>query len=137
MLCLLLLTVAGCTYPYTVRRPLPTDPPLSREEIQRMSTAGVSDGVVYELLDKRGAASLTPDDLVALKEAGTSDTLVQKAIASEKKIVEPVIIENYYYYGYPYYGTSFAFGVGYGYGYYGHHHGGYYPRGSMGIRVYR
>ena len=102
-----------------------------------MSTAGVSDPVVYEILDKRGAAALTPDDLVALKEAGTPDTVVQKAIASEKKIVEPVIVENYYY-GYPYYGTSFSYGVGFGYygGYHGYY-GGYYPRGSMGIRVYR
>lgn len=137
MLCLLLLATAGCYYPsYTVRRPLPTDPPLSREELERLSTAGVSDPVVIELIDKRGASALTPDDLVALKDAGTPDAVVQKAIASEKKIVEPVIIENYYY-GYPYYGTTFSYGVGFGYGhgYYGGYYGGY--RGGMGIRVYR
>ena len=137
MLCLLLLTVAGCTTPtYTVRRPLPHDPPLSREEIERLSTAGVSEPVVMELLDKRGAAALTPDDLVALKESGTPDAVVQKAIASEKKVVEPVIVENYYY-GYPYYGTSFSYGIGFGYGYYGGYYGHCYPRGSMGVRVYR
>lgn len=137
MLCLLLLTAAGCTYPtYTVRRPLPTEPPVSREELERMSTAGVSDPVMFELLDKRGAAALTPDDLVALKEAGAPDAVVQKAIASEKKIVEPVVVENYYY-GYPYYGTTFSYGVGFGYGYYGGHYGYCYPRGAYGVRVYR
>ena len=137
MLCLLLLAAVGCYTPtYTVRRPLPTDPPLSREEIERMSSAGLSDAVVFELLDKRGAMPLTPDDLVAMKEAGTPDAVVQKAIATEKKVPQQVIVENYYY-GYPYYGTTFSYGVGFGYGYgYGHCYGGY-PRGYAGIHAYR
>lgn len=139
LFCLVLLTVAGCTYPtYTVRRPLPSDPPLTREEIERMSTAGVSDNVMFELLDKRGAVALTPDDLVALKSAGAPDAVVTKAIASERKTPEHIVVENYYYpyYGYPYYGASFSYGVGFGYGY-GHCYYGGYPRGAAGIRVYR
>jgi hypothetical protein len=67
--------------------------------------------------------------------------VVQKAISSERKVVEKVIVEDYYaypypyYYGYPYYGASFSYGFGWGYG--GYYHGGCYPRGAVGVRVYR
>jgi len=140
LLCLLLLTASGCVYPaYTVRRPLPSEPPVSREEIERMSTAGISEAVMIELLEKRGAQPLNTDDLVALKKAGAPDPVVQKAIASERKVVERVVVDDYYpaYYPgyYPYYGASFSYGFGWGYPYYGY---GYsYPRGYMGVRVYR
>jgi hypothetical protein len=120
MLCLLLLAGAGCYPAYVVRRPLPTEPPVSKEEIIRMSSAGISDPVMIDLIEKRGANPLAPDDLVALKNAGTPDDVVQKAIASERKVVERVVVDDYYaypYYGYPYYGG--------------------YPRGYMGVRVYR
>jgi len=139
MLCLLLLASASCTYPaYRIRRTLPTDPPVSREEIERMSGAGISEPVMIELIERRGAAPLTPDDLVVLKNAGAPDAVVQKAIASERQIVERVVVENsgypYPYYDYPYYGASFGYGFGWGYG--GYYYGGY-PRGYMGVRVYR
>ncbi|HVR85753.1 MAG TPA: hypothetical protein VMU54_15650 [Planctomycetota bacterium] len=140
MCCLLLLASSGCVYPaYTIRRPFPTEPPVSKEEIIRMSSAGLSEPVMIDLLEKRGANALTPDDLVALKNAGTPDSVVQKAIASERKVVERVV-DDYYaypyypYYGYPYYGASFSYGFGWGYG--GYYYGGY-PRGYMGVRVYR
>jgi hypothetical protein len=137
-LCLLLLAMAGCIYPaYTVRRPLPTEPPVSREEIERMSNAGISEAVMIELIEKRGALALSTDDLVALKKADAPDPVVQKAIASERKIVERVIVEDYdsgYYPGYyPYYGASFSYGFGWGYPYFGYG----YSRGAMGVRVYR
>jgi hypothetical protein len=133
MLLVLLATLGGCAYPaYTVRKPLPSQPPLSREELERLSIAGISEPVMMELIEKRGALPLTPDDLVALKNAGAPDPVVQKAIATERKIVERVIVEDYY--GYPYTGTSFSYGVGFGYG--GYYYGGY-PRGYFGVRVYR
>jgi hypothetical protein len=139
MLCVVLLASAGCTYPaYTVRRALPTDPPVSREEIERMSGAGISEPVMIDLIERRGAMALTPDDLVALKMAGAPDPVVQKAISSERKVVERVVVENYAYpypyYAYPYYGASVSYGFGWGYG--GYYYGGY-PRGYMGVRVYR
>jgi hypothetical protein len=141
LLCLLLLAAAGCTYPaYTVRKPLPTEPPMTRGEIERLSNAGISEPVMLELIEVRGANPLTTDDLVALKQAGAPDPVVQKAIASERKIVERVIVEDYYYPGYyPYYGTSFSYGIGWGYPYYGYGWGYGYcaPRGAMGVRVYR
>lgn len=142
LLLVLVALTAGCTYPaYTVRKPLPTDPPLTKEEIERMSNAGVSESVMVEILDKRGAQALTPDDLVLLKKADVPDPVVQKAISAERKVVEPVVVENYYYYGYPgyypYYGTSFSYGFAWGYPYYGYGWGYGAPRGYMGVRVYR
>jgi hypothetical protein len=142
LLCLLLLAAAGCTYPaYTVRKPIPAEPPVSKEEIERMSNAGISEPVMVELIDKRGAQPLSTDDLVALKKAGAPDPVVQKAIASERKVVEQVVVTDYYYpYAgyYPYYGASFSYGFAWGYPYYGygHYYGGY-PRGYGGVRIYR
>ncbi len=128
---LVLLASTGCMYSaYTVRRPLPSEPPLTREEIERLSSAGISEPVMMELLDRRGALPLTPDDLVVLKNAGTPDAVVQKAIASERKVVERVVVEDYYP-AYPYYGGYYGYGFGWGWGYYG----GY--RGGFGVRVYR
>jgi len=146
-LCLLLLAGSGCTYPaYTVRKPIAAaEPPVSREEIERMSIAGISEPVMDELFDKRGAQPLSPDDLVALKNAGAPDPVVQKAIASERKVVERAVVEDYYYpyypYAgyYPYYGASFSYGFAWGYPYYGygHYYYGGYPRGYGGVRIYR
>ncbi|HVE39001.1 MAG TPA: hypothetical protein VNM14_03880 [Planctomycetota bacterium] len=145
MLCILALVgLSGCYYPsYAVRRVAPVDPPVTREEAERLASAGVSEPVVTELIEKRGAATLTPDDLVALKKAGVSDSLVQKMIASERKETAQVVVDDYYYapgyYGYPYYpyypsyGAYWGVGWGWGWGW-GYHS---YPRGSVGVRVYR
>jgi hypothetical protein len=149
MLCVLIVAMTGCYYQgYAVRKVVPAEPPLSKEEVERLASAGVSEPVVLEMVEKRGSAPLSPDDLVALKKAGVSDTVVQKMIANERKETSRVVVEDYYYpsyygYGYPYYypyypyyyGPSVSFGVGY-YGWGGHYHHSY-PRGSYGVRVYR
>ena len=68
-LILALAGMTGCYYPaYTVRRSTPVDPPVSKEEIERLASAGVSEGVMTELVEKRGAATLSTDDLVALNQ---------------------------------------------------------------------
>lgn len=147
MLCVLLMAgLSGCFYEgYAVRRVAgPSDPPLTREEVERLSTAGVSEPVVAEMIEKRGAQSLSPDDLVALKKAGVPDSLVQKMIASERKEVARATEDyyvhpsNYYYYhDYPHYYPSYSsyyYGLGWGWGWgYHHHHRG----GHMGVRIYR
>jgi hypothetical protein len=148
MWCLLtLIGLSGCYYEgYAVRRIGPAEPPLSREEVERLSSAGVSEPVVVEMIEKRGASPLSTDDLVALKKAGVSDPVVQKMIASERKETAHVVIDDYYYayppsyyygYGYPYYpyygvGVGDGFSYGYGWGW-GHSH----SRGSIGVRGYR
>lgn len=144
LLCVLLLAASGCYYQgYAVRKVVHADPPLSREEVERLGTAGVSEPVIQEMVEKRGAAPLSPDDLVALKKAGVSDSVVQKMIANERKQPENVVVEDYYvppsrysYYDYPYYPyyPYYSYGIGWGWGWGYHHH---YPRGSAGVRVYR
>ena len=132
--------LSGCYYPgYAVRRVAPVDPPVSREEAERLASAGVSEPVIIELVEKRGAAPLTPDDLVALKKAGVGDPVVQKMIASERKETAQVVVDDYYvapsyYYSYDYPYTSAYWGLGWGWGWGYHRH---YPRGYLGVRVYR
>jgi hypothetical protein len=138
-LILALASLAGCYYPaYTVRRSAPVDPPVSKEEVERLASAGVSEGVMTELVEKRGAAALSTDDLVALKKSGVPDAVVQKMIANKREAASNAVVEevypypNSYYYDYPYYG-SFSYGFGWGWG-------GYYrpyPRYGVGVRVYR
>lgn len=150
-MCVLALAVlGGCYTPagYVVRRMAPAEPPVSKEEAQRLASAGVSDSVITELIEKRGATPLAAEDLVDLKKGGVPDPVVQKMISSERKESTPTTVEDYYvapgYYGYPYYpyypyyyGPAVSVGVGWGWGYYGHYHGGCYPRGAVGVRVYR
>ncbi len=141
LLGVLLLATSGCYYQgYAVKKVVTIEPPVSREEAERLSRAGVSEPVLIELVEKRGAAPLTSDDLVALKNAGTPDSVVQKMIAAERKAPETVVVDGeyaypgYYYTDYPYYYSSFAFGYGVSFGY----HRYYYPRYYWGgVRVYR
>jgi hypothetical protein len=151
MLCVLLLAMSGCYYQgYAVRKVVNPDPPLSREEVERLTTAGVSEPVVQEMVEKRGVVALSPDDLVALKKANVPDAVVQKMIANERKEPANVAVEDYYghpgyTYGYPYYGYgygypyygSFSYGVGWGWGWGYHNHYHSHPRGYAGVRVYR
>jgi hypothetical protein len=140
MLCVLLLATSGCYYQgYAVRRVVPAEPPLTREEVERLSAAGVSEPLIVEMVEKRGAVPLTPDDLVALKKAGTTDPVVQKMIATERKQPEMAVVDDYYvypssayYYDYPYYHSTYSYGFGWGWGYYQP-----YSRGTLGVRVYR
>ncbi len=107
----------------------PPGPPVTRDEAERLAAAGISEPVIVELVEKRGARPLTADDLVALKKAGASDTVVQKMIAAESREPEVVVVRDpdYYYYppSYYYWGPTWGFGFGYTryYGSYHHHHG--------------
>ena len=91
-----------------------------------------------ELVEKRGAAALSTDDLIALKKSGVPDPVVQKMIANKREVANNAGVEEVYdypatyYYDYPYY-SSFSYGFGWGWG-------GYYrpnPRYGVGVRVYR
>lgn len=100
----LALVLSGCVYyPVRARGPAPGAPPLTRADLERLAAAGISDGVVTELLEQRGAAKLSTDDVVALKKAGVSDAVVQKALSSERQppevvaINEPLYVHHYYW----------------------------------------
>lgn len=103
--------------------------PVPRDEMERLAAAGVSEPVLIELVEKRGALALKADDLIALKKAGTPDSVVQKMIALERKEPELRVVDRVRYY--PSYDPWYwGWGWGGGYGYHGHRHG-------LGIRIYR
>ena len=113
-----LVLSAGACAPY---RPYPQyDPPLTRVEGERLAAAGISEPVVIELVEKRGALKLSADDIVAIKQAGASDAVIQKMITHERQ--EPVRVRyvDYYdthycpiyhyhsFYCYPSFGVSYS-----------------------------
>ncbi len=80
---ILTLALAGCIYhPHRTRATGPEGPALTKTDLERLASAGISDPVVTELLDRRGTVKLSADDVVARKKAGASDDAVQKALAS-------------------------------------------------------
>lgn len=131
----LLLFAVALTLPACARHQLHDSgylgSPVARDEMERLAAAGVSEPVLIELVEKRGALALKADDLVALKKAGTPDSVVQKMIALERKEPEVQIVERVRYYP-PYDPWYWGWGWGWGWGYYGghHHHG-------LGVRIYR
>lgn len=131
----LALALGGCIVHESAPPESPPGPPVTRDEAERLAAAGISEPVMVELIEKRGARPLTADDLVALKKAGASDTVVQKMIASETKAPQVVVVHEpayyyhpgYYYYGWPYWGFSFGLG-------YSHYHSHSYYRTPTGYR---
>jgi len=133
--------LAGCLYAGSARETAaPAGPPVTRDEMERLSAAGISEPVLIELVEKRGARPLSADDLVALKKAGTSDAVAQKMIAAETRAPEVVVLEEppYYYY-HPFYDPWYHHSswhchpsIGFGFGYHRHRH-----RSGVGARIIR
>ena len=116
-LCLALLS--GCFYETYDRRAIspPLPPPVTRDEMERMAAAGVSEPTMLELVERRGARPLSADDIVAIKKAGAPDTVIAKMQATVRKepevvYVEQPIVYRSYTYG-PYWYPSWGFGYSY------------------------
>jgi hypothetical protein len=124
-----LLVLSGCFYETRDRRATaPPAPPLSRDEVERMAAAGVSEPVMIEVIEQRGAKALSADDIVALKTAGASDAAISKMQATERKEPEIVYVDSPVYYHY-YYGPYWAYPWwGFSYSYWGR-------RGGFGFRA--
>lgn len=132
--------LGGCIVHDSAAPQAPAGPPLTRDEAERLAAAGVSEPVMVELIEKRGARALTADDLVALKKAGATDAVVQKMIASETREPEVVVVREPEYYHYPYSGYSYwgpAWGFSFGYGYYHHRHHSTHSHTSRPATGYR
>jgi hypothetical protein len=129
---LLTLALAGCViHANRPRSAGPEGPPLAKTDLERLSAAGISDPVVLELIERRGAVKLSSDDVVSLKNAGASDAVIQKALASvrpEVVVVKSAAPARFYPYYYPYYwgyATYYAVpSVSFGYYQSWGHHGG-------------
>jgi hypothetical protein len=110
----LTLALAGCIYQERDPGPMPEGPPLLRAEIERLAAAGVSDEIILEKIENRGALHLTSDDLVALRKAGASDAVLDKAISNERVEPEVVYVDEPAYthrhaYWYPWWGFSYSY----------------------------
>lgn len=138
MSCLAALAFGGCVVYDRAPVPRPADPPLSRDEAQALLSAGVSEAVITELVERRGMAPLDADAVAALKKGGASDVLLQKMITAARTPPPPpetVYVEPYpYYYGYAPVYASVGFGFGYHYGYSSRYH---CRPSHRGVRVYR
>lgn len=138
-----LAALGGCIVHDHAPAGRPPDPPVAGEELLSLVRAGIAGPVIFDLVDRRGAEPLNADTLAALKQAGASDALLQKAILAERRAPPVVVVEPPYYYSWPpYYGGTY-YGWGPPYPYYGWSFGygwsGYrcYGRSSYGIRIYR
>ena len=104
---ILAVVMAGCIiHRHQPRAGSPDGPPMTKTDLERLAAAGVSDTVTVELLERRGAVKLSPDDVVAVKKAGASDAAVQKALTSERQEPPLAMAEEpvyYYHHYYPYY----------------------------------
>ena len=143
------LFLSGCApEPIVSYRVVQTAPPgLETEEIVRMAKAGLTDATIVEQIKSHGVrVRPTPDQIIALKQEGLSDPVLQAMSEAPVRSGQQVVKEIYgypyyypYYYPYPYYGYGpYWYGWPYWYYsypyYYGGHYHGYYG-GS--VHVYR
>jgi hypothetical protein len=123
-----ILALAGCYYePYGVAYGVRAVPlPVTRAEVEGMARAGVSEPAMVDVIEKRGAAPLTADDIVAVKKAGASDVVIAKMQATERRDPGPIDLDpalaypdsygpSYvdFTYGSPYWGYSYSAWRGY------------------------
>ena len=86
--------LAGCTT-YETYETYPD--PVTREQLIAMVKARVPDSAIVEQIERQGLASRpTADDLVALKNAGASDGLLQAAVSAPVN-EEHVLIRHHHY----------------------------------------
>jgi hypothetical protein len=132
------LLLAGCvTRTYTVAPapgPLPSGPTVA--EVQTMVKAGISDEVIVNQIQNAGTHyTLTADQIIALKAAGASDTVLNALINSANKPAAQTgttVIQTDYAYPYVYVDPWPWGWWGWGPYYGGYYRGGYYYHGGGG-----
>lgn len=132
------LLLAGCFFltgcivqTYTVATP-PPGPSLA--EVQSMVQAHVSDGVIVSRIQNSSTRyHLTVDQIIALKNAGASDTVLNALINSANKpAVQTTAVANQGGYVYPYpYAYPYVYANPWPWGWWGgpYYYGGYYRGG--------
>ena len=110
------LFLSGCApEPIVSYRVVQTAPPgLETEEIVRMAKAGLTDATIVEQIKSHGVrVRPTPDQIIALKQEGLSDPVLQAMSEAPVRSGQQVVKEIY---GYPYY---YPYYYPYGGAYYG------------------
>ena len=124
------LWLTGCaTQTYTVAPPPPPGPTLA--EVQSMVEAKVSDTVIVNQIQNSSTRYfLTTDQIIALKNAGASDAVLNALSnsASKAPVPAPTTVVTSYPYVYPsvYVNPWPWYGWGWGPYYYGGYYHGYY-----------
>lgn len=115
-----MLLLAGCVYTYPRGHSLSTEPPVQKDEMERLLAAGISEGVISEVVERRGAQQVSAEDLVTLKQAGASDALLERVVACERRdpprvvyYERPVYYRCHYWHYYDYGWPSFSVGYGF------------------------
>ena len=126
------LLFTGCvTHQYTtVATPPPPGPTIA--EVQSMSQAHVSDSVIISQIQNSNTRyQLTADQIISLKNAGVSDTVINAMINTASKpqpqattttVVQGPYVYPPYVYVDPWPGIWWGWGGPYYHGYYGHYH---------------
>jgi hypothetical protein len=121
-----LAALSGCFIESYDRRVIsgPVDPPVTRDEAERLAAAGVSEPALIELIEQRGARPLSADDIVAIKKAGASDAVIAKMQNTIREEPRVVYVEQpaYYYPSSYYYGPYWYPRWGFSYSYWGRRH---------------
>ena len=128
------LCLTGCvTRSYTVTTPSPPPGP-SVAEVQSMVQAQVSDSIIVNQIHNSSTRyTLTADQIIALKQAGASDNVLNALIASANRpaVQTPVTVEQRdYVYPSVYVDPWPWFWWGWGPYYYGGYYHGYYHGGG-------
>jgi hypothetical protein len=128
----LLLALTGCVTQTYVAAP-PPGPTLA--QVQSMVQAHVSDSIIIaQIQNSPTRYRLTPDQIIALKNGGVSDAVINALInTASKPVPQPtttVVAQPVYTYPYPYpYPYVYVNSWGWGPYYYGgYYRGGYWRR---------
>jgi hypothetical protein len=98
---LTVLLMAGCA----TQKPAPTPPGPTIAEIQAMVNAHVGDSVIItEIQNSNARYYLTAQQIIALKNAGVSDAVINAMLNTLKKPVPPAVEVQYVYPAYSGYG---------------------------------
>jgi len=128
--------------------PLALSAQVSKEDIKKLTAAGISDEVILSYVKANGpVAKLSAEDVIELKQAGASEKLLSVLLSSpaaeraveRQAVTRPatssVVVDStpYYYtpasYSYDYYPSSYYYYPGYSY-YPRYYSSYYYPRYS-------
>ena len=121
---LALLALAGC-FPFEERAYSPAITPVTPEDVSGMTRAGYSDAMILDMVRGNGVQrKASADDIVAMKDAGTSDPVVSAVLAAPVTVARPATEIRHVHPYDPWYwpSTSVSYGIGFSYGYWG---GGY------------
>ena len=127
----LCLLPAACIQTVAVREP--AEAPLRSEQVASMLMAGLSDNVILAKANRAGVATLSPENLEALKAAGANEWLLGRLVELER---HPMVYRSRsYHHGHyggcyhcgshscwgcgSYYSWRPSIWMGWGFGYYG------------------